>query len=211
MNLRLFSYYLYELEYTSAYDEKELLGRVAEGDEAAFTVLVDAYRNKVFSHALTYVKSYEVAEELVQDIFMKVWTNRHRLPEVEQFKNYLFILGRNQLVSAIRKKVTITTSPDSADIAEDLLLPDKQYYYKETYAAIMEGIERMSPRQKEVFTLSRIEHLSYDEISGRLGISKSAVKFHIILALNFLREFLRYRGDYVGVFLLACLLPFTLL
>ncbi|HWK06728.1 MAG TPA: RNA polymerase sigma-70 factor [Puia sp.] len=199
------------MEYTSAYDEKELLGRVAEGDEAAFTVLVDAYRNKVFSHALTYVKSYEVAEELVQDIFMKVWTNRHRLPEVEQFKNYLFILGRNQLVSAIRKKVTITTSPDSADIAEDLLLPDKQYYYKETYAAIMEGIERMSPRQKEVFTLSRIEHLSYDEISGRLGISKSAVKFHIILALNFLREFLRYRGDYVGVFLLACLLPFTLL
>jgi RNA polymerase sigma-70 factor (family 1) len=199
------------LEYNPAYDEKELLARVAGGDEAAFAVLVDAYRNKVFSHALTYIKTYEVAEELVQDIFMKVWTNRHRLPEVEQFKSYLFILGRNQLVSAIRKKVTITTSPDSADVTEDLLLPDKQYHYKETYTAIMKGIERLPSRQKEVFTLSRIEHLSYEEIGGRLGISKSAVKFHIILALNFLREFLRYTDDYVYIFLLACLLPFSLL
>jgi RNA polymerase sigma-70 factor (ECF subfamily) len=204
------SYYLYGLESDPVYNEKELLTRVAQSDESAFALLVDAYRNKVFSHALTYIKSYETAEELVQDIFMKVWTNRHRLPEVEQFKNYLFILGRNQLVSAIRKKVTITTSPDNADLTEDLLLPDKQYHYKETYTGIMKGIQRLSPRQKEVFILSRIEHLSYEEISGRLGISKSAVKFHIILALNFLREYLRYSGDYAGVFLLASLLPFAL-
>jgi len=52
-------------------------------------------------------------------------------------------------------------------------LPDKQYHYKETYTTIMEGIKRLPPRQKEVFTLSRIEHLSYEEISGRLVFQKA--------------------------------------
>ncbi len=77
---------------------------VAAGNEEAFSRLVNLYRNKVFSHALTFVKSYEEAEEITQDIFVKVWVNRHRLPEVKDFKNYLFILGRNHLVSAIRRK-----------------------------------------------------------------------------------------------------------
>lgn len=193
----------------TTYDEKELIARVAVSDEEAFSMLIDMYRNKVFSHALTYVKSYEEAEELTQDIFMKVWDNRRRLPEIMQFKNYLFILGRNQLVSSIRKKVMATSTTGDDDIPESLLLPDKQYELKETYSVILQGVERLSPQQKAVFTLSRMEHLSYEEIGDRLGISKRTVKFHLVLALNFLREFLRYPGDYAGILLAICLLPFT--
>lgn len=194
------------MESTTAHNEKELLARISTGDQDAFSILVDIYRNKVFSHALTYVKSYEEAEELTQDIFLKVWSSRHRLPEVEQFKNYLFILGRNQLVSAIRKKVMDTTGEGNDDIAEDLLLPDRQYELKETYHVIMQGVERLPPQQKAVFTLSRIEQLSHEEIGERLGISKRTVKFHLVLALNSLREFLRYPGEYAGILLCLCLL-----
>lgn len=194
------------MESTTAHNEKELLARISTGDQDAFSILVDIYRNKVFSHALTYVKSYEEAEELTQDIFLKVWNSRHRLPEVEQFKNYLFILGRNQLVSAIRKRVMDTTGEGNDDIAEDLLLPDRQYELKETYRVIMQGVERLPPQQKAVFTLSRMEQLSHEEIGERLGISKRTVKFHLVLALNSLREFLRYPGEYAGIFLCACLL-----
>jgi len=194
------------LNNSTAYNEKELLARIAQDDQDAFSVLVEEYRNKVFSHALTYVKSYEEAEELVQDIFMKVWNNRHRLPEVEQFKSYLFILGRNQLVSSIRKKVLHYTDTGDTELPEDLLLPDRQYEYKETYEVIMQGIEQLSPQQKAVFTLSRMEQLSYEEIGERLGISRGTVKFHMILALNFLREFVRFRGDVGGILLAFCLL-----
>ena len=193
------------MESPTAYDEKDLLARVANGDQEAFARLVDAYRNKVFSHALTFTKSIPEAEELTQDIFLKVWNNRHRLPEIGQFKNYLFILGRNQLVSAIRKKVMDTSAAQSDDIPDDILLPDRQYELKETYRSIMEGIERLTPQQKAVFTLSRLEQLSYEEIGERLGISKRTVKFHLVLALNFLREFLRYPGDYAGVLLMPLL------
>jgi RNA polymerase sigma-70 factor (family 1) len=175
-------------------NEKDLLIRIAGGDQEAFALLLDLYRNKVFSHALTYVKTYQEAEEITQDIFLKVWNSRDRLPEVEQFKNYLFILGRNQLVSAIRKKVKETAAEAGDDIPDDLLLPDRQFELKETYRVILEGIQRLPPQQKAVFTLSRMEQLSYEEIGQRLGISKRTVKFHMVLALNFLREFLRYAG-----------------
>lgn len=178
-----------------SHTEKELLIGVAAGNEEAFSRLVNLYRNKVFSHALTFVKSYEEAEEITQDIFVKVWANRHRLPEVKDFKNYLFILGRNHLVSAIRKKVMDTTSNDGEDdIPGNLLLPDTQVEYKETYSHLINGLDRLPPQQKAVFTLSRMENLSHAEIGERLGISKRTVKFHLVHALNFLREYLRYPG-----------------
>lgn len=178
-----------------SHTEKELLIGVAAGNEEAFSRLVNLYRNKVFSHALTFVKSYEEAEEITQDIFVKVWANRHRLPEVKDFKNYLFILGRNHLVSAIRKKVMDTTSNnDDEDIPGTLLLPHIQVEYKETYNHLINGLDRLPPQQKAVFTLSRMENLSHAEIGERLGISKRTVKFHLVQALNFLREYLRYPG-----------------
>ena len=178
-----------------SHTEKELLIGVAAGNEEAFSRLVNLYRNKVFSHALTFVKSYEEAEEITQDIFVKVWANRHRLPEVQDFKNYLFILGRNHLVSAIRKKVMNTTSnDDEEDIPGTLLLPDHQVEDKETYRHLINGIDQLPPQQKAVFTLSRMENLSHAEIGERLGISKRTVKFHLVQALNFLREYLRYPG-----------------
>lgn len=142
-----------------------------------------------------------MAEEITQDIFVKVWVNRHRLPAVDDFKSYLFILGRNHLVSAIRKKVMSTTANDDDDIPGYLLQPDRQVEFKETYRNLINAIDRLPPQQKAVFTLSRMEQLSHAEIGDRLGISKRTVKFHLVQALNFLRAFLRYPGDYAGIFL----------
>jgi RNA polymerase sigma-70 factor (family 1) len=191
------------LNQNPSHTEKELLIGVAAGNEEAFSRLVNLYRNKVFSHALTFVKSYEEAEEITQDIFVKVWVNRHRLPEVKDFKNYLFILGRNHLVSAIRKKVMDTTANnDEEDIPGTLLLPDHQVEYKETYRQLINGLEQLPPQQKAVFTLSRMENLSHAEIAERLGISKRTVKFHLVQALNFLREYLRYPGLFTLLWLL---------
>lgn len=189
------------MDQPASYHEKELLDGVAAGNEDAFSRLVNLYRSRVFSHALTYIKSYEVAEEITQDIFVKVWVNRHRLPAVDDFKSYLFILGRNHLVSAIRKKVMSTTANDDDDIPGHLLQPDRQVEFKETYRNLINAIDRLPPQQKAVFTLSRMEQLSHAEIGDRLGISKRTVKFHLVQALNFLRAFLRYPGDYAGILL----------
>jgi RNA polymerase sigma-70 factor (ECF subfamily) len=171
-------------------EENELLRLISLGDNNAFTLLFDRYQNKVYSHALTFVKSPQDAEEMVTDIFLKVWNNRQELPEIKNFKNYLFILSRNYLVSAIRKKVSSTVEINK-DWLEDILQPDKQYHLKETHQVIMRGIEQLSPQQKKIFKMSRLDGLTYDEIAKSLSISSRTVKFHIILALNYLREYAR--------------------
>lgn len=176
----------------STYNEKELLLEVSRGNLSAFSYLLDQYRNRLYSHALSYIKSCEEAEELVQDIFLKVWANRQRLPEVENFKNYLFILSRNQLVSAVRKRVKPTVVPDENDCNENLL-PDGQLEWKETYHQIQQAINRLTPQQKAVFTLSRFENYTYEQIAAQLQISTATVKFHMVAALSTLREILHYK------------------
>ncbi|MGN6401239.1 MAG: RNA polymerase sigma-70 factor [Flavisolibacter sp.] len=176
--------------------EQELLAQVAGGDTKAFALLFEQYQDKVFSHALTFVKSVEEAEEHTTDIFMKVWEHRQQLPAVQNFKSYLFIVGRNHLVSAIRKKLMVTVEVPQDHLLENILLPHKQYDVKEMHNIIMQGIEKLSVQQKKVFTMSRLEGLSYEEIATQLAISKRTVKFHMILALNFLREYARYHRIY---------------
>ena len=176
-------------------EENELLRLVSLGDNSAFTLLFDRYQNKVYSHALTFVKSPQNAEEIVTDIFLKVWNNRKELPEIKNFKNYLFILSRNYLVSSIRKKVSLTVEINK-DWMEDILQPDKQYHLKETHQVLMRGIEQLSPQQKKIFKMSRLDGLTYDEIAKSLSISSRTVKFHIILALNYLREYARHHQLY---------------
>ena len=187
------------------HNEKELLHLVAEGNEKAFTQLVDLYWNKVYSHALAYVKSPPKAQEITQDIFLQVWKKRETLDEVSEFKNFLFILGRNQIVSALRKKLMETTSQDILDTPEDQFLPDRQLEYKQSYQRILEAIEHLPPVRKTIFNLSRFEGLTYEEIAARLNISKNTVKEHIVLALNFLRTYVHTHGGPIVLFLFSLL------
>ncbi|NLR62453.1 RNA polymerase sigma-70 factor [Chitinophaga polysaccharea] len=175
------------------HNERELLSETAKGNEVAFAALLDLYRNKLYSHALSYLKSCQEAEELVQDVFLKIWDNRHRLPEIENFKNYLFILSRNQLVSAVRKRLKSVATAGSDDLNEGWL-PDRQLEWKETYQKIQQAIDRLSPQQKAVFTLSRFENFTYQQIAVQLQISPATVKFHMVAALNALREALHYNA-----------------
>lgn len=184
-----------QLPDTSLYDEKALLLSVANSDQKAFTRLVDLYWNKVYGHALAYAKSSPRAQEITQDVFLQVWNKREALKEVRDFKNFLFILGRNQIVSALRKKLDDLSSHDPVETPEDVLLPDQQLEYKQAHNKIMEAIEKLPPTRKTVFKMSRLEGMTYEEIGQKLNISRNTVKEHIILALNFIRTYLHSHGD----------------
>ena len=172
------------------YDDKTLLSQVAQSDQPSFTRLVDQYWNDVYSHALAYTKSSPRAQEITQDVFLRIWRTRERLLEVENFRNYLFILSRNHIVSAMRKKLEETEAIDPLETAESDLNPDEQLQYKEIYAAIHETIEKLPPARRAVFKMSRLEGLTYEEIASRMNISRNTVKDHIVQALIFLRSHL---------------------
>jgi RNA polymerase sigma-70 factor (ECF subfamily) len=178
-------------------DERQLLAAVAAGDEQAFRVLVDAYWRRVYFNTLALVKSHTVAQELTQDIFLKIWMQRDKLLEINSLKGYIYVVGRNQVLAALRKKIKETVTIDKETALEDLLVPDLQLEGKEAYRILLEGMEQLTPRQRAIFTMSRIEGLSHEEIARRLELSRNTVKVHMVLALNFLRTWLAERLDYM--------------
>lgn len=175
---------------------------ITQDDQAAFSVLFHNYWNKVYTQAITYLKSSELAQEITQDVFLKIWSSRERLREVQSFSDYLFIISRNEIISALRKKNINLVEP-SHELQEILMQPDKQLHYKESYNKILSLIDQLPPTRKKVFTLSRLEGKSYEEIGAELGISRNGVKDHIVKALNFLRTHLGPNGELVLLFITA--------
>lgn len=173
-------------------NERELLLKVAQADERAFGRLVRIYWQAVYNHALTYLKSPQLAEETALDVFEKLWRKRELLPQVENFKDWLFILGRNEFISRLRKKLDNPPQPGTAAWwIEEVHIPGQSLELKELARWIEMGIEKLTPHQKEIFTLSREQGLTHEQIALQLGISRHTVKGHMVNALNFLRTYLK--------------------
>jgi RNA polymerase sigma-70 factor (ECF subfamily) len=173
---------------------KKWLIRISENDEEAFSLLLLNFWNKVYTQALTYLKSSLTAQELTQDVFIRLWTNRNALVGIDNFAGYLFVMTKNEVLSQLRKKRSQPETPDET-LPEEVWIPDQQLQYKQAYAMIFNGIERLPPVRKQVFKMSRNEGLSYDEIATRLNISRNGVKDHIVKALLFLRNYIRLHSD----------------
>ena len=186
------------------HNEQELIRLVAEDDEGAFTSLLRHFWNKVYTQANVYLKSAHLAQELTQDVFVKVWAARANLLGVNNFSSYLFIITRNEIISTLRKKEHEHVTP-AETLQEDGWIPDLQLQYKESYQLLLEGIEALPPVRSQVFKMSRLEGLSYDEIGTRLNISRNGVKDHIVKALLFLRTHLSTHTS--NMLMLLMLLP----
>jgi len=170
--------------------ERMLLIRVSRGDGKAFRELVDHYWWPVYYNVLTLTKNAATAEELTQDIFLKLWGKREQLAEIRDFMNFVFVLGRNQVLSAMKRKILGTEPHLPEDLAETNNLPELSLEYKETWRAVLRAIDSMPAKQQQVFRMSRIEGMTNNEIAERTGLSLSAVKWHIVAGLNTLRIFL---------------------
>ncbi|BAV07554.1 RNA polymerase ECF-type sigma factor [Filimonas lacunae] len=178
---------------------------MAGGDETAFKQLVDLYWLRVFRNILALTKQTETAQEITQDIFLKIWQHRDKLLEIKDLMAYIYVLGRNQVFSAMRKKLleTVDVGRGQEDFAESRNLPELELEYKETWRLIHQAIDHMPPKQQEVFRLSRIEGLSNQEIAQKLNVSNSTVKSHIVAGLNTVRVHLATSGgDHVLLYLL---------
>lgn len=187
-------------------EEAELLQQVAQGNQHAFSRIVEKYWQNVYAHALAYLHSAESAEELTQDIFVQVWKIRSRLAAIEHFRDYLFIMARNAIISAMRKKIKdkLNSVAEFPDIVSDneLIRIDS----RELHEVLMKGISQLAPRRRQVFEMSRLQGKTHAQIASELQISKDTVSEYIVLALQFLREWLtRHYGKATVILILACI------
>lgn len=185
-------------------NESALLLGIASGDELSYTKLVEKYWQKVLQHALSFVKSYPVAEELTQDIFIQIWEKRNKLSEVSSFENYLFIVSRNLIISHIRKKLTETDSLKDQKLQELFFKPDEQYEFQELVKILNEGAALLQEPRRSIFLLSRMEGKDTEYISKELGLATRTVRWHLLQALNFLRNHLH--NHYIISFITLILL-----
>lgn len=170
-------------------EDKALIIALKNGDEEAFTSLYHKYCNKVYKFCSLYFTNTSSAEEVVQEVFIKLWDIRSYVNENENLEGLLFIITRNMVFDNTRKnfnesfyQISILSAYDKAyDIEEELHAKDLKVY-------IDRLVNELTPRQKEIFCMSRYEHLSYKEIAEKLNITPKTVERHINDALKYLKK-----------------------
>ena len=173
-------------------EEYQLVKSLKNGSHTAFTCLYNRYAKQVFNFSKLYV-SVEVSEEIVQDVFIKLWFNRSQISIDKNFEGYLFIITRNHIFDQCRKNKNSNYFMLSLLSAFEYQSDDdlEGELCSAELKEIIEGlIENLPPRCKEVFYLSRYEQLTNAEIANKLGISKKTVEAAITRALKYLKEHL---------------------
>jgi RNA polymerase sigma-70 factor (ECF subfamily) len=192
----------------ASYDEISLLSAIAQGDEIAFRQLFDQHWDNIYGVAFAFTKSPVIAEEMAQDVFVKIWLRREELPQVRRFTDYLFIIARNHILSTLRKKIIETSFSDHLlnYFQETGSTPEDQLMLRETEHLLHKAIEQLPPQQHLVYCLSREQGLNQEEIAARLDISKNTVKSHMSKALQFIRNYLRMHAEVEAFAILYCII-----
>lgn len=191
--------------------------RIANGDEAAFTVIYQFYSDTVFHTAMLYVRDEVEAREIVQQIFVRFWEYRAQLATVNDLHNYFFIATRNRVMDHINHlartqkalsalKAQMNAAATTGEDSTTRFLQQKHYTH-----LLETAITKLPAQQKQVYRMAEEDALSTDEIAGQLSLSRHTVKKHLELARKGIRRYIRHflLHDFIG--LLCWLATFRLI
>jgi RNA polymerase sigma-70 factor (family 1) len=175
-------------------EELELLLRVADGDRPAFNLLYKKYLQNLRKFVASISGNTDLADELVQDIFVNIWLNRKNLPAIGSFKPYLYRCARNLLIDHIRKSKTQIRIKEMSKTLESnySIRTDDHLIYAQTLSHLHSGINLLPEKRKQIVELKINDDLSLDEIALQLKISKSVVKKQLYTGMAFLRNHLKH-------------------
>jgi len=174
-------------------DEREILQLVAHGDERAFRWLFNQYHHRLGTHIYNITKSHEIAEEVVQDVFLKIWTNRTSLSDIVNFKAYLYVASKNHALNCLKRiahERALTT--ELQDVSYEVGTDDP-CDENERYILVDEAIDHLPPQQRLVYLLSRHERLQYAEIADRMSLSRETVKKYLQISTESITCYIRKR------------------
>ena len=189
-----------------AHNEKLLVKQLIVGNEKAFIKLYDNYKNSIYGYSLKLLKSRANAEEMLQDVFMKIWQKRETLDDTLSFKSFLFTIARNKCFDFLEKaandekmKSAIFYQSQKSFVASDrqVIEADFERIKKEAY-------ESLPSKRRTIFKMSRENGMTYDQIATELGISASTVKSQMNKALKTLRNYFKEHQDVSFILLLIC-------
>jgi len=182
--------------------EKNLIDRFIRGDETAFELLFKHYYPGlvIFVSQMTLDKAE--AEEIVQDLFYRMWKRREQIKESSSLKSYLLTSVKNQGINFLVSKNYEARKIDEFKqvMSSNLTYEQDIFVTSELQEKINQAFEKLPPRTKEIFILSRFNDLKNEEIAEKLNLSKRTVELQISNALKILRQELK---DYTGLLFLS--------
>lgn len=174
----------------SLYELQELFKQIAKGDAAAFKALFDVYKKKLYAAACKITKSTDTAEDIVQEIFARMWEKRLQLTDIEDPAAYIFTIAYHESFRYLKRVSTDRQLYESLRLrmkTEDNKT-EEGIEVKETQEIVNHVIEELPSQRQLIYKLSREEGLSYKEIAERLHISPLTVKKQLQLALRNIRS-----------------------
>jgi len=172
-------------------NEQDLVKALSKGEIKAFNDLFQLYGNRIYRFSMGYLKSQSEAEELVQDVFLKIWEKRAELKDYLSFKAYLFTIAYNLIRKHFTNKALMHKYLEG-QIIDDLDFDTTQNIdYQSTKKLIDAIVDQLPPKRKTVFIMSRFEGFTVNEIAKELGTSPKTVENQLGEALKFVREHLK--------------------
>jgi len=181
--------------------ETEILQQMIAGDAAAFREIYEAYQGRICFFAYRLTKTKAAAEEIVQEVFIKLWERRDQIDIEKNFSAFITRMTRNLILDGLKRaaldkkmqqKIYANMQALRSNTAEELIQKELDRLHRQ-------AIDNLSPQKKNVYVLSREEELSYEQIAERLGISRNTVRNIMASALQSIREELSNHPD------LACM------
>lgn len=185
------------------YNEQKLLALIAQGDEFAFAKLFEYHRDRIYTVAFRISHSTTIAEEIVQDVFLKIWLMRADLIGIQNFSAYLSVVTRNNVYKVLKRiakdyEITLLDDQLSAYTNSEDLVMDKEYNL-----LLREAIDRLPSQQKKVYQYIKEEGFKREETAVLLHLSPETVKFHLSQAMKNIRTFcMQHLAIFIGFIIL---------
>jgi|APDOM4702015159_1054818.scaffolds.fasta_scaffold76737_2 RNA polymerase sigma-70 factor (ECF subfamily) len=169
--------------------DRQLVSRLKLGDKKAFEEIFRKYREKIYYFAIRYYNSAEDAENVVQDVFIKLWDERENVKEELSLNNYIYTIAKNHLFNIQRKK--INERAYRSYIVEHLVQTpnlENEMIFADLKQSIDKIIDELPAQRKKVFVMGNIEGLSNKEVASALNLSVRTIEVHKSLALQALKK-----------------------
>ena len=172
-------------------NEAHLIQALKTGSCKAFDRIYQLYAKRLYAYSLQFTKSPEDSEEIIQDVFVKLWLNREKIKQEETLQSLLYIMTKHHLINAFHSKINEPVYEDFVDYKNELLSVSdagQNLEYEEFVAKFTKAVLQLPPTQQKVINMSKIEQLPNKNIAEKLSLSEQTVKNQLSIALKELRK-----------------------
>jgi len=175
---------------------EKILFELANDDPMAMDALFSHYYPRLYNFSRAFLKMEDGIDDILQDVFLKIWRNRQNIKNAHTFNSYLFTITKNHLLNELRSRLNNQKIRDQiyrASAAKEYLLFENTGF-EELQGKVELIVNDLPSKQKEIFKLSRFDGLSHKEIAEQMNITTKTVEYHITQAIKFLKEKLEILG-----------------